>query len=120
LNTPHDVLILQIQTGCEGLNLQENYSEVYFVAPHWNPAIEDQAVARCHRLGQKKQVHVFRFKMESFEKGTERITNLESKESENKEEPKKEKIGTLSFDTYVNLAQERKKKLYDELFVPSK
>jgi SNF2 family DNA or RNA helicase len=126
LNAPHDVLILQIQTGCEGLNLQENYSEVYFVAPHWNPAIEDQAVARCHRLGQKKQVYVFRFKMESFEKGTERITTLEplkeseSEESESKEpkskEPKK-KEGTLSFDTYVNLAQERKKKLYDELFV---
>ena len=39
------VLILQIQTGCEGLNLQ-TYSEVYFVSPHWNPAVEDQAVAR--------------------------------------------------------------------------
>jgi len=118
LNAPHDVLILQIQTGCEGLNLQENYSEVYFVAPHWNPAIEDQAVARCHRLGQKKQVYVFRFKMESFEKGTERITTLEPlKESEPESKEPKKKEGTLSFDTYVNLAQERKKKLYDELFV---
>lgn len=56
-----DVLILQIKTGCEGLNLQQ-FSEVYFVSPHWNPAVEDQAIARCHRIGQTAQrVDVFRF-----------------------------------------------------------
>ena len=56
------ILILQIQTGCEGLNLQE-YNEVYFVSPHWNPAIESQAIARCHRIGQTRNVEVFRFIM---------------------------------------------------------
>ena len=56
-------LILQIQTACEGLNLQEHYSEIYFVSPNWNPAIEQQAIARCHRIGQQKQVYVFRFYM---------------------------------------------------------
>jgi SNF2 family DNA or RNA helicase len=61
-----EVLILQIQTGCEGLNLQENYSEIYFVSPHWNPAIEDQAIARCHRIGQKKTVYVEHFAMSGF------------------------------------------------------
>jgi SNF2 family DNA or RNA helicase len=61
-----DILILQIQTGCEGLNLQKDFSEVYFVSPHWNPAVEDQAVARCHRIGQKKEVFVFRFTMGSY------------------------------------------------------
>jgi SNF2 family DNA or RNA helicase len=54
LSEKNDVLILQIQTGCEGLNLQENYSEIYFVSPHWNPAVEEQAIARCHRIGQQK------------------------------------------------------------------
>ena len=63
----HDVLILQIQTGCEGLNLQDNYNEVYFVSPHWNPAIEDQAIARCHRIGQAKTVYVQRFEMAAFQ-----------------------------------------------------
>ena len=63
-----DVLILQIQTGCEGLNLQENYSEVYFVSPNWNPSIEDQAVARCHRMGQMNDVYVFRFMMDEFDR----------------------------------------------------
>lgn len=61
-----EVLILQINTCCEGLNLQE-FNEIYFVSPHWNPAVEDQAVARCHRIGQKKKVHVYRFKMEGFD-----------------------------------------------------
>ena len=67
-----DVLILQIQTGCEGLNLQ-TFSEVYFVTPHWNPAIEDQAVARCHRIGQKNEVDVYRFEMRNFGKETKSL-----------------------------------------------
>lgn len=54
------VLIAQIQTCCEGLNLQ-HFSEVYFTTPHWNPAVEDQAIARAHRIGQKNKVSVYRF-----------------------------------------------------------
>lgn len=59
------VLILQIRTCSEGLNLQ-NYSNVYFVSPHWNPCVEDQAIARCYRMGQTSQVRVFRFYMTDF------------------------------------------------------
>lgn len=62
----HQALILQIQTACEGLNLQHNYSEIYFISPHWNPAVEDQAIARCHRIGQHKIVYVQRFQMQQF------------------------------------------------------
>ena len=61
-----DVLILQIKTGNEGLNLQK-YNEIYFVTPDWNPKLEEQAIARCHRIGQKKQVHVFKFVMRGFD-----------------------------------------------------
>jgi non-specific serine/threonine protein kinase len=79
LKEQKDVLILQIQTCCEGLNLQENYSEVFFVSPHWNPFIEDQAVARCHRMGQKKVVFVKRYEMDEFDaesdKNVERYVN---------------------------------------------
>jgi SNF2 family DNA or RNA helicase len=59
------VLILQIRTCSEGLNLQ-SYSDVYFVSPHWNPCVEDQAIARCYRMGQTKGVRVFRFYMSDF------------------------------------------------------
>lgn len=55
-----EVLIVQIQTACEGLNLQ-HINEVYFTTPHWNPAVEDQAIARAHRIGQEREVDVFRF-----------------------------------------------------------
>lgn len=66
LQDNNEVLLLQIQTGCEGLNLQQNYSEIYFVSPHWNPSVEDQAIARCHRIGQVKEVKVYRFNMNNF------------------------------------------------------
>jgi SNF2 family DNA or RNA helicase len=66
LSEPADALIIQIQTGCEGLNLQLNFSEIYFISPHWNPCVEDQAIARCHRIGQTKPVDVFKFEMRGF------------------------------------------------------
>jgi len=93
----NEAIILQIQTGCEGLNLQENYSEIYFVSPHWNPAVEDQAVARCHRIGQKKQVQVYRFEMSRFVKE-------EGQEME-----------TKTIDEYVTSVQEEKREIANEL-----
>ena len=60
-----DAIILQIQTSCEGLNLQQ-YSEIYFTSPHWNPSVEDQAIARAHRIGQTQSVEVFKFVMKGF------------------------------------------------------
>lgn len=55
-----DVLIVQIQSCCEGLNLQQ-FSTVIFTSPHWNPAVEDQAIARAHRIGQTQEVRVFKY-----------------------------------------------------------
>jgi SNF2 family DNA or RNA helicase len=73
LESTCDVLILQINTGCEGLNLQQ-FNEIYFVSPHWNPAVEDQATARCHRIGQQKSIEVFRFMMTGFDSKNETTT----------------------------------------------
>jgi SNF2 family DNA or RNA helicase len=64
LSTQVTVLLAQIKMCREGLNLQDHYSEVYFPSPNFNPAIENQAIARCWRMGQKNPVHVFRFLME--------------------------------------------------------
>jgi SNF2 family DNA or RNA helicase len=94
LNDKNEALILQIQTGCEGLNLQENYSEIYFISPHWNPAVEDQAIARCHRIGQTKPVMVQRFEMCSF--------------APNEEEE------TRTIDNYVVSVQDIKRNIADE------
>ncbi len=51
------VFLIQIKTGGQGLNLQEA-TRVYITSPSWNPATELQAIARAHRTGQKKTVHV--------------------------------------------------------------
>ena len=99
-----EVLILQIQTGCEGLNLQEHYSEVYFVSPHWNPAVESQAVARCHRIGQQKPVTVYRFAMESFEQDQD-----QEKEDQDQDNPEEKQEQILSMDHYIMTVQEKKK-----------
>jgi SNF2 family DNA or RNA helicase len=74
LNSSYDVLLLQIQASCEGLNLQE-YNEIYFTSPHWNPAVVDQAIARAHRIGQRKTVEVFEYEMCGFGDGTMSIDN---------------------------------------------
>lgn len=54
------VLLMSYGTGSVGLNLQfTNY--VFLFDRWWNPAIEDQAINRAHRLGQKGTVFVTRF-----------------------------------------------------------
>ena len=90
-----DVLILQIQAGCEGLNLQ-NYNKVMFVSPHWNPAVEDQAIARAWRLGQKNQVEVFRFEMENHGATSRTIDAYCTKVQEDKREMRKILSGAAS------------------------
>lgn len=54
------VILMSYGTGSVGLNLQfTNY--VFLFDRWWNPAIEDQAINRAHRLGQKDPVFVTRF-----------------------------------------------------------
>lgn len=43
-------------------------SRVYLIEPHWNPMIEEQALCRVHRVGQKRDVTTIRYLMrDSFE-----------------------------------------------------
>ncbi|MGH7224234.1 MAG: DEAD/DEAH box helicase, partial [Gemmataceae bacterium] len=54
------VILMSYGTGSVGLNLQfTNY--VFLFDRWWNPAVEDQAINRAHRLGQKAPVFVTRF-----------------------------------------------------------
>jgi hypothetical protein len=53
------VLVAQIQAGGVGLNIQAA-SVVIICEPQWNPAIEEQAIARAHRMGQVRRVDVHR------------------------------------------------------------
>ncbi len=55
----HAVLVSQINAGGTGLNLQAA-SVVVLTEPQWKPSIEEQAIARCHRMGQVRRVQVHR------------------------------------------------------------
>jgi SNF2 family DNA or RNA helicase len=58
-NSP-PVLLISLHAGGVGLNLQcANY--VIIVEPYWNKSMEDQAVTRSHRIGQKRPVKVIHF-----------------------------------------------------------
>ena len=62
---------MTLKTGGVGLNLTKA-SYVFHLEPWWNPAVENQASDRAHRLGQTKAVQVFRYIMhESLEEKIE-------------------------------------------------
>ncbi|KAK1289982.1 hypothetical protein QJS10_CPB18g01635 [Acorus calamus] len=54
------VLLMSLKAGGVGLNLTAA-SNVFLMDPWWNPAVEEQAIMRIHRIGQKRQVCVRRF-----------------------------------------------------------
>ncbi|TQN66145.1 DNA repair protein RAD5B [Colletotrichum shisoi] len=54
------VLLMSVETGALGLNLTAANC-VHIVEPQWNPSVEEQAVARALRMGQKRNVTVFRY-----------------------------------------------------------
>jgi SNF2 family DNA or RNA helicase len=53
------VLVSQIEAGGVGLNIQAA-SVVLLTESQWKPSIEEQAIARCHRMGQARPVDVHR------------------------------------------------------------
>jgi SNF2 family DNA or RNA helicase len=87
LESMPNILILQIQMGCEGLNLQYA-NEIYFMGPLWNPAVIDQAIGRCYRLGQTKETHVYQFLMKDIEYKDEIITSMDTYMSQTLQEKK--------------------------------
>ena len=52
--------MISLKAGGVGLNLTAA-NNVILLDDWWNPAVEDQAFARAHRIGQNRNVMVFRF-----------------------------------------------------------
>ncbi|KAA8492265.1 putative SWI/SNF-related matrix-associated actin-dependent regulator [Porphyridium purpureum] len=61
---PIPVMLLSLKACGAGLNLVEA-SRVYLLDSWWNPAVEEQAIDRTHRIGQKQRVEVVKFKVQS-------------------------------------------------------
>jgi superfamily II DNA or RNA helicase len=53
------VMLISLKAGGTGLNLTAA-DHVFLLDPWWNPAVEDQAADRAHRIGQDKPVMVYR------------------------------------------------------------
>ena len=73
------VFLISLKAGGTGLNLTGADTVVHF-DPWWNPAVEDQATDRAHRIGQKKNVNVYKL----IAAGTveEKILELSAKKRE--------------------------------------
>jgi superfamily II DNA or RNA helicase len=54
-----DVFLISLKAGGTGINLTAA-DYVIHLDPWWNPAVEDQATDRAHRIGQQRPVTVFR------------------------------------------------------------
>ncbi len=53
------VFLISLKAGGVGLNLT-SADYVYIVDPWWNPAVEQQAIDRTHRIGQTKNIFAYR------------------------------------------------------------
>lgn len=79
LNKDISAFFISLKAGGVGLNLTEA-DYVFILDPWWNPAAEMQAEGRAHRIGQQKQVFVYRF----ITSGTieEKIRQLQERKSD--------------------------------------
>lgn len=98
------LFLISLKAGGTGLNLTAA-DYVFILDPWWNPAAENQALSRAHRIGQKNKVFVYRFiTRKTIE---EKIFGLQKRKQE-------------LADTFVNfnnplkqLSEEELKKLFD-------
>ena len=73
------VFLISLKAGGVGLNLTAA-DYVFILDPWWNPAVENQAIDRSHRIGQKRAVFYYKFiTKDSIE---EKILNLQKKKAE--------------------------------------
>ncbi|KAL0579929.1 hypothetical protein V5O48_002100 [Marasmius crinis-equi] len=73
------VILISFKAGSTGLNLT-CCNNVILVDLWWNPALEDQAFDRSHRFGQKKDVNIYKLKVD--ETVEDRILELQEKKRE--------------------------------------
>ncbi|GAA0756308.1 DEAD/DEAH box helicase [Clostridium sartagoforme] len=106
-NRDKNIFLISLKAGGVGLNLTSASVVVHF-DPWWNPAVQDQATDRAHRLGQKNIVEVI--KLISKDTIEEKIIKLQ--------EEKKELISkiidgdTLTGETLNTITEEELLKLF--------
>ena len=72
------VFLISLKAGGRGLNLTSADTVIHY-DPWWNPAVEDQASDRAHRIGQTKSVFVY--KMIAADTVEERIIDMQERKA---------------------------------------
>lgn len=75
-NAHKKAFLISLKAGGFGLNLTEA-SYVFLIDPWWNPAVEQQAIDRTHRIGQDQQV--FAYKLICTDTLEEKILQIQEK-----------------------------------------
>jgi len=75
-NGQADIFLISLKAGGVGLNLVEADTVIHY-DPWWNPAVENQATDRAHRIGQNKKVFVYKLIVENTIE--EKIIELQKK-----------------------------------------
>ena len=73
------LFLISLKAGGRGLNLTSADTVIHY-DPWWNPAVEDQASDRAHRIGQTKSVFVY--KLIAADTVEERIVELQERKAE--------------------------------------
>ena len=87
------VFLISLKAGGRGLNLTSADTVIHY-DPWWNPAVEDQASDRAHRIGQTKSVFVF--KLIAADTVEERILDLQARKAE---------LASLAFDSEADMTR---------------
>jgi hypothetical protein len=104
-NKDKQVFLISLKAGGVGLNLTAA-DYVFILDPWWNPAVENQAIDRSHRIGQKRTVFYYKFITENSIE--EKILSLQRIKSQLSED-----IITLDEDLYKALDVEDIRNLLD-------
>ncbi|MDI9222700.1 DEAD/DEAH box helicase [Pantoea sp. EA-12] len=99
-----DLFLISLKAGGTGLNLTAA-DYVIHLDPWWNPAVEDQASDRAHRIGQERPVTVYRLVMEgSIE---QQIVSLHSQKRQLAEDllEGSDSVGKLNTEMLLSMLQ---------------
>ena len=101
------VFLISLKAGGVGLNLTAA-DYVFILDPWWNPAVENQAVDRSHRIGQKKTVLYYKFiTQNSIE---EKILQLQQRKAQLSDD-----IISVEEEAYKSLSDNDLRELLDDL-----
>lgn len=103
INPSRKIFLIGLKAGGLGLNLTAaNYC--FILDPWWNPAVENQAIDRIHRIGQTRDVLVYRLiAQNTIEEKITKLHQIKSKQADFLDFSEKDFLQSLSIDDFKNL-----------------